>query len=74
MSRHEIESALARKALVVPVLVGGATAVNLTGLPQSLADLPFHQAMELRDASFKVVPANLSFVMTMIPIIELMAR
>ena len=51
--RHEIESALARKALVVPVLVGGATAVNLTGLPQSLADLPFHQAMELRDASFK---------------------
>jgi tetratricopeptide (TPR) repeat protein len=50
---HEIETALARKATVIPVLVGGATVSQLTGLPPGLADLPFHQAIELRDATFK---------------------
>jgi tetratricopeptide (TPR) repeat protein len=50
---HEIESAIAKKATMIPVLVGGATAAQLEGLPPGLADLPFHQAIELRDASFK---------------------
>jgi tetratricopeptide (TPR) repeat protein len=49
---HEISAALARQATVVPVFVGGATATALTGLPAALADLPFHQAMELHDTSF----------------------
>ena len=51
--RHEIEAALARKITVVPALVGGATMAQLTGLPESLAGLSFHQAAELRDSSFK---------------------
>jgi tetratricopeptide (TPR) repeat protein len=50
---HEIAAALARKANVVPVFVGGATAAALSGLPASLADLSLHQAVELHDASFK---------------------
>jgi hypothetical protein len=50
---HEIESALAHKATVIPVLVGGATTAQLAGLPPGLAGLPFHQAVELRDATFK---------------------
>jgi tetratricopeptide (TPR) repeat protein len=49
---HEISAALARKATVVPVFVGGATAAALSGLPAALADLSFHQAVELHDASF----------------------
>ena len=49
---HEISAALARKATVVPVFVGGATANELTGLPTPLADLSFHQAVELHDTSF----------------------
>lgn len=51
--RHEIETALKRKAIVIPVLVGGSTAAQLASLPPSLADLPFHQAVELHDSSFK---------------------
>lgn len=50
---HEISSALARKANVVPVFVGGATAAALSVLPPALADLSFHQAVELHDNSFK---------------------
>jgi tetratricopeptide (TPR) repeat protein len=50
---HEISAALARKANVVPVFVGGATAAALSGLPAALADLSFHQAVELHDTSFK---------------------
>jgi tetratricopeptide (TPR) repeat protein len=50
---HEISAALARRASVVPVFVGGATPAALSGLPASLADLSFHQAVELHDASFK---------------------
>jgi hypothetical protein len=49
---HEIGAALARKVTVVPVFVGGATAAELTGLPTALADLSFHQAVELHDTSF----------------------
>ncbi len=50
---HEIESALTRKTLVIPVLVGGAGIAQLTGLPPNLAELPLHQAIEIRDATFK---------------------
>jgi tetratricopeptide (TPR) repeat protein len=50
---HEISAALARKANVVPVFVGGATAAALARLPATLADLSFHQAVELHDTSFK---------------------
>jgi tetratricopeptide (TPR) repeat protein len=50
---HEVSAALARKANVVPVFVGGATAAALSALPAALASLSFHQAVELRDASFK---------------------
>jgi tetratricopeptide (TPR) repeat protein len=50
---HEIAAALAAKKNVVPVFVGGATAAELTGLPPALADLSFHQAVELHDSSFK---------------------
>jgi len=50
---HEIAAALGRKANVVPVFVGGATAAALSALPAALADLSFHQAVELHDASFK---------------------
>jgi tetratricopeptide (TPR) repeat protein len=50
---HEITAALAHKANVVPVFVGGATAAVLTGLPAVLADLSFLQAVELHDNSFK---------------------
>jgi tetratricopeptide (TPR) repeat protein len=50
---HEIAAALTRKVTVIPVLVGGARINELTGLPPALADLSFHQAVELRDASFK---------------------
>jgi hypothetical protein len=40
---HEISAALARKANVVPVFVGGATAAAFSGLPASLADLSLHR-------------------------------
>jgi len=49
---HEISAALGQKKIVVPVFVGGTSPAALTGLPPALADLPFHQAIELRDASF----------------------
>jgi tetratricopeptide (TPR) repeat protein len=50
---HEIAAALAHKKTVVPVFVGGAQPASLTALPVALADLSFHQAVELRDTSFK---------------------
>ena len=53
MSSTKSRAALARKANVVPVFVGGATAAALSALPAALANLSFHQAVELRDASFK---------------------
>src|SRR5947199_3342023 len=46
---REIEEALNRKATIIPVLVGGANIAQLTDLPESLTELPFHQASELRD-------------------------
>jgi tetratricopeptide (TPR) repeat protein len=51
--RREVEEALQRKATVIPVLVGGANMAQLTNLPESLTDLPLHQAAELRDTTFK---------------------
>jgi tetratricopeptide (TPR) repeat protein len=50
---HEIEAALARKITVIPVLVGGARADEIAGLPPALAELSFRQAVELRDPTFK---------------------
>jgi hypothetical protein len=50
---HEIETALARKTTIIPVLVGGATMSQLTDLPESLEELAFYQAAELRDSTFK---------------------
>ena len=50
---REIEEALNRKATIIPVLVGAATMAQLTDLPESLAELPFHQAAELRDDTFR---------------------
>jgi tetratricopeptide (TPR) repeat protein len=49
---HEIAAALSAKKTVVPVLVGGSPLSSLATLPAVLADLSFHQAMELRDSSF----------------------
>jgi tetratricopeptide (TPR) repeat protein len=49
---HEIAAALTQKKTVVPVFVGGATVSSLTALPPALADLSFHQAVELHDTSF----------------------
>jgi len=49
---HEIAAALSAKKTVVPVLVGGAPVSCLDTLPAALADLSFHQAVELRDSSF----------------------
>jgi len=50
---HEIEAALTRKIVVIPVLVGGANMAQLTGLPQSLAELSLHEAAEIHDATFR---------------------
>src|SRR5260370_36211476 len=44
---REIEEALQRKVTIIPVLVGGANIAQLTDLPESLIDLPLHQADEL---------------------------
>jgi tetratricopeptide (TPR) repeat protein len=49
---HEIAAALSAKKTVVPVLVGGAPASCLRNLPPTLADLSFHQAVELHDSTF----------------------
>ncbi|HZQ52353.1 MAG TPA: TIR domain-containing protein [Bryobacteraceae bacterium] len=51
--RHEIEAALARKATIIPVLVGGASMAQLTNLPQSLEELSLYEAAELNDNTFK---------------------
>ncbi|HKR86309.1 MAG TPA: toll/interleukin-1 receptor domain-containing protein, partial [Terriglobales bacterium] len=49
---HEIAAALSGKKRVVPVLVGGAPVSCLANLPAPVADLSFHQAVELHDSSF----------------------
>src|SRR5579884_3456918 len=51
--RHEIEAALARKATIIPVLVGGATMAQLTNLPKSVEELSLYEAAELNDDTFK---------------------
>jgi hypothetical protein len=50
---HEVSSALAHKLKIVPVLVGGAAMPREADLPSALAGLPFHQAAEVRDSTFK---------------------
>ena len=50
---REIERALARQITIVPVLVGGASMAQLTGLPDSLAALSQYEAAELRDSTFR---------------------
>lgn len=50
---HEIQAALAHHITVIPVLVGGATMAQLSGVTGPMADLPLHQAAELRDGAFK---------------------
>jgi tetratricopeptide (TPR) repeat protein len=49
---HEIEAALGREITTVPVLVGGATMAQLSGLPGKLSVLAQYEAAELRDSSF----------------------
>ena len=50
---HEVSSALDHKLKIVPVLVGGASMPRQADLPAALSGLPFHQAAELRDSTFK---------------------
>jgi tetratricopeptide (TPR) repeat protein len=50
---HEVSSALDHKLRIVPVLVGGATMPRQEDLPAALSGLPFHEAAELRDSTFK---------------------
>ena len=50
--RREIEAALARQITIVPVLVGGATMAELTGLPGQLSVLAQYEVAELRDGTF----------------------
>jgi class 3 adenylate cyclase/ABC-type transport system substrate-binding protein len=46
--RLEVESALRRHKVVIPLLVGGAQMPQLSDLPQSLADLVNRQALPIR--------------------------
>jgi tetratricopeptide (TPR) repeat protein len=64
---REIEEALKRKATIIPVLVGGANMAQLTDLPESLIELPFHQAAELRDDTFREDCARLANALSMHP-------
>jgi TIR domain len=50
--RLEIEAALARNVLVIPILVGGARMPAVEELPDSLARLAHRQALELSPARF----------------------
>ena len=49
---HEIEAALARQIIIVPVLVGGANVAELAGLPDRISALSQYEAAELRDSTF----------------------
>jgi hypothetical protein len=51
--RHEVSSALDHALKVVPILVAGAVMPRQEDLPDTLSGLPFHQAAELRDNTFK---------------------
>jgi hypothetical protein len=50
--RLEIEKALDRNVLVIPVLVAGATMPSADALPEKLRGLALRQAFEIRDISF----------------------
>ena len=49
---HEIEAALERQIIIVPVLVGGANVTELAGLPDTISALSQYEAAELRDSTF----------------------
>jgi hypothetical protein len=49
--RREIETALARRVVLIPVLVDAASMPRPTALPESIAALSQHQAHELRNNS-----------------------
>jgi TIR domain/WD domain, G-beta repeat len=57
--RLEIEAALARNVLVIPVLVGGARMPQIGELPASLARLARRQALELSPVRFESDTARL---------------
>ena len=50
--RHEVELALKRGITVIPVLVGGARMPDVGDLPESIAVLARHQALQLHDERF----------------------
>lgn len=50
--RLEIEKALGRGVLIIPVLVAGATMPSADALPKELGELAQRQAFEIRDSSF----------------------
>jgi hypothetical protein len=50
--RHEVSVALRRRAAVIPVLVGGAGMPKPADLPEGMAALVRHQALEIRDITF----------------------
>jgi hypothetical protein len=50
--RHEIEAALRRRVLVIPVLVGGARMPPAADLPSALAEVSLLNAVEIRDERF----------------------
>jgi TIR domain-containing protein len=51
--RIEIESALQRHRLVIPVLLDDATMPRDTSLPESLRELAYRQAYTLRESTFE---------------------
>jgi hypothetical protein len=57
---REVEAAISNQIPVVPVLVGGASMTQLSGLPPAIAPLQFYSAAELRDSTFKDDCANLA--------------
>jgi tetratricopeptide (TPR) repeat protein len=67
---REIQEALQRKAIIIPVLVGGANMAQLTDLPPGLTELHFHQAAELRDDTFKEDCARLANALSVHPGLE----
>lgn len=66
----EIETALKRKAPIIPVLVGGTSMAELTDLPERVQELALHQAVELRDSTFKEDCTRLTNSLMQIPGVE----